>query len=96
MEERLEMAYGWHLGPMVFILEPGTAWSLVLTQTESEPSEETGIQLTSTDYIAPNTSATHIFLGEREEPRKIRFSPLCFYLVRWLNEHTEGFMTTSV
>jgi len=33
VEERLEMDYGCHLGPMVFILEPGTAWSLVLTQT---------------------------------------------------------------
>lgn len=33
VEERLEMEYGWHLGLMVFILEPGTAWSLALTQT---------------------------------------------------------------
>lgn len=33
VEERPEMEYGWHWGLMAFIREPGTAWSLALTQS---------------------------------------------------------------
>lgn len=45
--------YGWRSGPMAFIPEPETAWSLALTPTGDCGflSEEAGIQLTSVAYI---------------------------------------------
>lgn len=79
VEERLEMEYGWCPGPMAFIREPGTAWSLALTQSGDCASLKRLASSWRQPTIYSTTCSSYSYLpGGREEQRKIRFLPLCF------------------